>query len=592
MARTRNKKRSNEGPADKAEMKGRAKSTNNSRISKNEASSSPDAKSEVKDSDRGEDRVPATGLPDKGIARSGNDPEWYARDNQLVIDAASIPFSQPLGDKVNFFDPSFNVYNWGITDYFGSGTGNGEAFPGILTAKTKSSFGGSYNVRSPLNVAANMLYTHVRYMNSGRKNYDPADLMIYVGSMADVFSYLVWMERIYKKAFIYSQRNKYIGDALLKSEHIDADDIKKNLANMRYWINTFINKVASYAIPSDIYYFNRRAWIYGSIYLENPDANIKDQLYQFSPDGFYRFELDANSAGMLKYYILDEIQTLPATGYTFSDLTKIGEFLMANITGDEDFGLMAGDIIKAFDGRIIGLAPLPEESDLIPVYSEYVLEQFHNATIIGSERGANQSADHLGDVTQDSGGLLIEWEGIHDDSGGGTYSQRHEYKAATLMMNKLLTVNTPTPNPIDVMECSRMLISNNGIYLANGNRYVTFNCGADYVTSVEITWIDLNGDVQSGTPFNWGTNAENIDKITSAMLKSKCRLSLFKYAPINYLYSRTGTEGTSGGTISDVNVIGNVNNYTILHEDVIAKLHEVALLSMLSVPGVAKMINI
>lgn len=534
------------------------------------------------------------GMEKPGNARATNDPEWYSKDAQLVIDAASIPYSESLGDEVKL-QAQNEVYNTdGSTpQVVADSTVVGSSVPGILTLRTKATFGSNRVAQDPANVAANALYTHVRYVNSGRKNYDPADLFIYVASMADVFSFVTWCMRIYQKGFVYSQRNKYVGKALLKSENIDHNNIVTNLANFRYWLNTFINKVSSFAVPAEISYFQRRAWIYAHMYIENPDSNIKDQLYQFTPDGFYHFTLDAAGAGMLEYKLISEIVG-PNKDLTVADLQAIGDWLLENITGDEDFGLMSGDILKAFNGNIIGIAPIPEEADIIPVYSEYVLLQIKNAMITHAARGAsvnykyetltNGVPCYLGNVYQSPDGNIVSLEGVSSDVG-----QTPIDHTLAIGMSKVFTLNTPVPTPIDTMEISRLTIGSGGMMALTGQDPIfKLTCGADIVVDATITRFDRNTNNEWVIDNVIFDSNVKLDSWFSTYWYYVALMHKFKYAPLMYSYLTTGSSPVK---VKNVACMSEVDNYTIVDWRIIKRLHEVALLSMLWVPGVAKVVN-
>lgn len=532
---------------------------------------------------------------------SNNDPEWYSRDNQLVIDAASLPYSEPLGDAPQM-KSAFGLGNVsGNSNFTFSSTGEkASPFSGLMSVKTKASFGFNDDMKSPLNIAAQMLYSHVRVKNSGRKNYDSPDLMMYVASMADIYSFIVWCMRIYAKAFLYSQRNKYIGDAFMLAEHLNPSDFKQNLANFRYWLNSYINKIAAFAVPKDLAYFNRRVWMYSGIYLENPDANIKDQLYEFSPDGFYRFDLDDNKAGRLSYYTISDILG-HGNPLQYSDIITIGNWLLTNVTGDEDFALMSGDIIKAFDGNIIMLSSIAEDPLLVPTYDEYVLEQFHNMRVYGGVlRGNNaiqitkysdtDTKHRSGDVFQlASKGILCSYEMITHDDMAADYDVDvpSDFDALTM---QVLDVNTPVPNPIDNMEISRLTVTGRTLLRPSDNvgdpYYVGLTCGADIAVGIDVVYFDhtLNNVVSA---VHFGSTALYASNSSYARnFKDLIRLRIFKYGPMMKMYVVEPNE-----IISGVMVEGNINNYTIVDSNTIAKMHEVAMLSLLSVPGVAKLIN-
>lgn len=589
MARTNNK------PSNSHNQKGNNNKSSNNRKKKNTGNSNRrPAQNEKPDentpSKAGEER--SDNINDKQD-QPGNDPVWYSRFMELITDAGSLPYSEPFGDPLALTEKDKTIVPSSapgtkkvITNTFDKDV----ALPGICTVMTKASFGRNRNMRDPANVAAQLLYTNTRYKNSGGRNYDTPDLFIYCASTADIYSFVMWAQRTYAKAFLYSQRNKYIGKALLQSENIDADDIVANLANFRYWLNAYINKISSFCVPADIMYYQRRAWIYSHVYLENPDGNIKDQLYQFSPDGFYRFNLDSESKGMLEYAIIDDIITRgPTDLLKYNDFVTIGNWLIANVMGDQDFGIISGDILKAFEGRIIGLAPLPEAPELIPVYDEYVLLQIKNSCVVPVLRSDTYAVEWAtgkksGNVYQSDNGNIVSHELVQIGPTSGP-SDNFFPNSVLSGCHRLLTLSNPSPTPVDNMEITRLTpVTAEVRSIGEGTNvkfYADLSCGADIVVSLTFTRY-------SRTALQNYTRTGNCLAQRDLTYERTLLRTGFKYAPLLYVYNTT--DGQDEVTVDEVKIFGPVDNYTIQPANVLAKLHEVSFISLLSIPGVAKVV--
>lgn len=504
-----------------------------------------------------------------------NDVDWYARDPQLLLDAARIPFSNPLGDKIILHKPG-EIVSPGVTEVDSAYDSNTDGLPGILSLEIVPAVGYANVKTDPVNVAATALYAHVRYVNSGRKNYDPSDLMMYCLAMADIYSFIFWCKRIYGQAFVYSQRNKYVGRDLLQVDHVNATSIINNLANFRYWLNAFINKVQSFAIPADIYYFKRRAFMFSNYYIENSDGNVKDQLYQFTPCGWYKFVLDLNNVGSLEYSPLPS----PGSGMTFSDIANYGESLLQFITGDEDFGLMSGDILKAYEGNIIGLTQLEEDYTVTPIYDLYVLEQFHNATIVDVyknnpshtyTKGSNQY--RYGSIYQSADGLLLSRECAVP---GSTSDPTGPLSVSGL---RIISSESPDPDPGYIVEETRLHCC-----LREQGTSLELNCGTEIAVRVVISYHD-----NSGNNYLSAYNSQYFK--TTSQQGSTAFHWIFKYHPIIHLYNGYVDSGTNKYMLQVDLPVSNIDNYAIIDGMNIEKLHEVSLLSLFFVPGVARLVN-
>lgn len=557
----------------------------------------------------GTDKESGTATSDSDSKEKGakiNDPEWYAKDVQLLNDSASLSYSDPMGQPIELLNGAERI--WGgnsptVGLYVkGDFNSNQDAIPGVCSLFMKHTVGLSYDRNDPVNVAANAFYTHVRYVNSGRKNYDPADLMIATLAIAELHAFLTWCKRLYAYAFLYSQKNQYIGKVLVEENSVNPNDLIDNLANFRYWVNAFANKIASFVLPSDIPYFSRRKFMYDGLYLENPYGNIADQLYQFVPEGFFKFELDSTGKGCLRWKLL----TVKENGWfaakrtgddllTINQIMEFGNSLLSNIMGDEDFGLISGDILKAYGTNILAVEGLPEDYMVLPHYDMTVLSQFKNATVCGHASRANIAPElantpldtahyryALGDVMQDDHGNIVCWEAQRCENDDMISFELNVF------MKKIISLETPTPTPADNIEATRlMVISSRGTPLTEdtSKEFLIYQVGVDYPTLCVLRSNHERNGVPEEYTFQATTNATRTDLINSQNLEDYCA---FKYIPTRYVYSYV-QEGLP--KISKVSPCSNIDNYTVINGYILEKMHTCALLSLFFVPGVAKLIN-
>lgn len=477
----------------------------------------------------------------KEVEKCGtNDPQWYASDPSILRDAASIPYSWALGTTIGR-GPTGALTDAGIAN----------SVPGICRVSVNPVVGLSVTTDSAINVAATAMYSYVRHANSGHANYESSDLMLYCTGMAQVYAYINWCQRLYAVATAYAQKNRYLPLHLLATMGVNANDIVRNLANFRYWINVFISKATSLAVPATMSYFSRTAFLYSNIYCESDQ--IKDQLYYFHPASWLKFEfVNETKAGKLARRTLNPVEA--SKGLTVSEITKFGDELLGAILLDEDMNIMSGDILKAYgaDG-IIKLATLPESVTLYPVYDELVLEQIHNATIVNCD---------LGDVEQVAGeGFISGVPSLNVNT--------HKAMVATSMMNKILSCNKAEPGVDDTIESTRLMVATEASRGTSNTLYLI--CGSEVATDVSYFWNNANGSI-SGVGFTSALNQKDVLKATV--------LKYFKYAPTLYIVNNEITE--------IVGVFESIDNYAVLTAQDISKMHDAALMNMFAVPSVAK----
>lgn len=307
-----------------------------------------------------------------------NDPRWYAQNEQLMRDTASIPYSWPLGNRLDL-GPYATEINKG-------------SLPGIMAIHTAPTFGYSDNPNSPINVAARNVYSFVRHANSGHANYDATDEMIYLMAMDSCYSFLSFVRRIYGVVCTYSFTNRYYPVAALNAMGVDFYNVQENLADFRAWINTIAVKFGSMCIPASMSYMAKHMWMYEGLYYDTPQD--KPQTYLFVPDGFYRFTYDSDGAGMLTYDRLQKMQTTysskpinpfgDSTLLTVQELIDYGNSLINPILQSEDMNIMSGDILKAFGAQnLYMMNTISEDYTVLPVYEPEVLDQIQNLTMVG-----------------------------------------------------------------------------------------------------------------------------------------------------------------------------------------------------------------
>nr|UDL14555.1 MAG: putative capsid protein [Picobirnavirus sp.] len=503
---------------------------------------------------------------DEDTSRSGNDPSWYASNPVLLRDAASYPFSYVTGAS-SIHDPGL----W-IPNYFESGAI--EQVPGIASLHVYPTIGTSINATDPINVASQSVYSFVRHANSGHSNYDPADLMMYILAMANMYSFLVWCQRLYGYALTYDQRNRYIPQDLIRANNVDADDLRTNLANFRFWINTLIAKMVSFAVPATMSVFSRMSFMYSDYYIEG--TSIKEQLYQFVPDGFYQFGLDPEKMyGILEWKPFDW-----STVMKVSDVMNYGDTMFDAIWSQEDFGIMSGDILKAYGDNIIKLSQIPEAYSMIPKFDAMVLTQIKNAEPIRitPKRIAQVPEDGIiGQVL--TAAPFKQGELFYGTSGSGMTAEQattfNNGLMAYLKDDHILTVDMDQPTPEVVIEATRLKV-------AYDQHKAELKCATEVITRVVVT--DRPGHDVELPPIMTGllnttTDAAGVEAVHTAIEVARN----FHYMPKLWLLNLNSTSKKLSAKC-----MFDVDNFTVLDDYDLTKLHEAATINMFAVPSIGK----
>lgn len=521
-----------------------------------------------KDKDEIRDREDFGRERDRKWDRTTNDPTWYAQDKRLLEDSANMYFSWAVGTPFSL-------------DNEAAGVSENLVLPGICAIYTAPSLGYSADKSSPVNVAATALYSYVRSANAGSSNYDAPDLMLYCLALGQVYSYINFLQRTYGLLTLYAQPNRYIPRDVLIACDVDPDSAEGDLANFRYGINLLINKVASFSVPGNLEYFKRMAFMYSNVYTAG--TSIKDQLYMYSPAGFWKFTLsDTNKSGMLDYTPFLDAQ---ADLYTVKDLLNYGNDLLTNILGNEDFNIMSGDINKKYGNDLITLTSLPEYYPIVPIFDIAVLEQMKNATICAAFEGTTRLAGVMAsslDVTQDVSigkGALIHEPAINSNT---TRDEIKNVIMPTVCEGKVLTTTTDKTDSSLVIESSRLMAVGYGVADTNGN--INLYTGSEVVTECRLFLRQYNGLVYSDTTYYRVGYVYNGSTAAAAILPNIVAQRYFRFMPqVHWVAATTSA-------VDDYGLFTDIDNYQILTRQEIQRLHETALMSLFHVPYVAKSI--
>lgn len=521
-----------------------------------------------------------------------NDVSWYANNPEMLRAAASLPFSQSIGTPVTIDGNSQLAWGKGY---------HNEAIPGLMVlryvpvpAANEAMLNGA---NAPMNVAAAGIYSTIRSSNSGGKNYDPPNLMLYLLAMDSVYSFYSWMTRIYGSMRLYSQRNRYLPQLLAEAQGANFDDLMSKLAQFRYYINQFAVRASSMCVPAVMSYYQRHFWLSQNIFAD--DQTLKAQLYMFVPACFLTY-------GMRKSTTSTQELAAPSLGASFridqdtplktlDDIITFGNQLVTEVITDEDFNIMSGDILKAYGAdKLFTLSPITEDYTVTPVYSEEVLTQIENAIILGEQRSPlwvepssanwiqNECAyNQIQEFVQTSstnalGYLRSLFMPMSDVKSGATVKTMEPQRIPGIAGSRLLNLHKDDVDPADVMIATRLCPTLSVYTSGSGTSATTCarlgTSGSEYISNATIY------------RYVWNDAGErNLEKhrFASSMLSSEvpfALLSNMQHHPLVYIVDGAGLDAKTTG------ILGDMDNYTVVDPQTLSRIHETALLSQFGVP--------
>lgn len=489
----------------------------------------------------------------RSYSRNDNDWSWYAKNAQLLKDAASYSFNRPNGIPVDL-----------ANENCGAVLGLSSRQPGICAINLAPTIGISTDAQSPINVAAKNIYSYVRHANSGHTNYDSPDLMCYLTAASSAFSFYAFLARIYGLMNLYSPKNRYLPKMLVEAMNVDYDSILSNLSDFRYQINTLANKLAALYVPSTMPYFTRHYWVYSHVWADSPNA--KAQLYEYTPVGFWSWSPRTSSTGSsLTLLPLKKCafgQSLQPRA-TYASLTGMLNTIINALLGDEDVGIMSGDIKKAYGDKLLYVTTIPEGYSVAPEYNMEVLGQIHNSVSVGWAQSLSNFS-----VTQDTDGNLIQTLKCAGHLGTA--------------ISKVFNSKNEVVEPAEVMVGTRLTTCCSAPYewtysTAAYCGYDVLSCGSEVV--VDYTIYRLSPSSQLGYAALDAQSYMPRDAAYESNMNMLASWSQFDWAPIIYTYEPIGTL-----EYQNVAIFGDLDNWTVLGPTDIDKLHMTALLSEFGVP--------
>lgn len=525
---------------------------------------------------------------------SDNDASWYMRYPELAKDASKLPFTTPLGKY-----PYVSTNGILPAGKFKTGA---EAFgiPGIMAINWFPTIGQSDDPNSPVNIVSREIYSFVRHANSGHSNYDAPDLMMYILSMDSLYSFYAAMVRVYGVMMLYNGMNRYMPKRLVEALGFDFDNISANLAQFRWLINQVAYKLTALYVPLGMSYFERHIWLNSGLYVDS--SSIKAQTYVFKQNAYYIYSATAatNYAAKLNY-------TEVPNKLTLSKCQDFVNSMLDPILSDEDMNIISGDMLRAFGAdNLFTVAPIADDYVVVPSYSQEVLSQIQNLTIMGTpnttiDTNNGFKADIVQRInTEDfTPGVyqFLTFDGNFINKANSTGKEDKLNAWACTTYDKLVTMLTDNPTAEEIMVATRLTNIANAFavreYTDKSTTYRQAHLTADMLSTEVVTDIDIynvrsNGQYvsHSVSPFVlYGSEVRESPLRAGTNNVALSLLSAFDWHPTVYLMH---SEADDDSVIVDGTIV-EFNNFTTVDRNDLQRLHETALISEFFIPDVRKL---
>lgn len=502
----------------------------------------------TKDARRGAEAQDIIGrmLAHKRCLTNDNDKAWYNRYPEQVANTAKLAFATPLGcgQDVTFYDSNDANY----------------IAPGIMNIHWIPTFGVNENKYSAFNVAMLRMFERMRSELQGSiSGIEPADLAMYLISVDSLYTLHQYCRKLYGLVNGYSVENWYYPQAMINGMGWEITDLVKDGPFFRYALDQMAIMLAHLCIPyskEELSLFGRHSWLAGSYFVDSNTARA--QSYQFVLDGVYKFDNTVPTGSQCTM-----VPIVPTTTNGVQYLFDLFMECYNSLAGDEDTGNIAGFIKRVFP-NLLDIPLTPDNFLVEPSYSQEVLSEIENLTIIGGLYALNSTNVGQWNITQNpevnNGAVLVQPVITTTDATFYGYPS-----------NKVLNFHWEMPTPDDVMVATRFCPT----YTFSADNKITFtSLGSELVTYIDIVNLQQTGTVLRRSIQAPVINIQETEPNLAIKMYDIVALTQFDWAPIVVATTQTGTSNPAfSGFIADLDV------FTTLEFEKLARINYVAMQS-------------
>lgn len=508
---------------------------------------------------------------------STNDPSWYNSNTRLISDVTKISFSNQLGTLVEMNGGTGQEYTGHVSDL---------TVPGIAVIKMMNTPGIAVNSSDGVNIAAQGLFQYVRKNLSTVAAYAPADVMLYVLGIDEIYSQYANITRLFGICNAYSAYNMFMPKNLICACYDmtpdNFDDLIGHLNDYRARFNNLILKASTLYLPTDFTITKRHAWLYSNYFVDGMTTKSQIYIHRKVRYGF----IDERTYDTGTALLTEE------SGKTITALLNEFEHSLDAYRNSDSMIRIAADMRRAFEERSAWkLAYVDELFITTPIYDQNVLSQIHNLSIyppsaytaLNTTTSAHTDINAF-DVTQsvDNNTLwfnpVMSWPAADYQSIPNIYVER---EMLPLIADQLVNFHKQEVTQDDILEATRnTLAANRQLTSPGGIATVSLQLlqtGVDICVGITLytrtsqfgilTGYELAGVLSAFEP---GTEA--LDVIT--------KMSVFDWLPRVYINTRAWNSEYSIW----VDLIYDLDNYSVIPKSLIGRINDNILTSMWMVP--------
>lgn len=483
-----------------------------------------------------------------------NDYTFYAPSEQIAKDIASFPYSVLTGAQ-------FTVTS---TNGIAASQWSDWRPQGCMALEYCNAQKSTANATQGLNKAATQLYTYLRHVNSGARNYEPADVMMLVLAMRDIYSEYLELARALGVVQYYNFENRYFPELILRALRIDAADLRANIAQYRGRLNLIAQAINSIAIPKYFKAIDRAAYITSNVFADS--NSMRGQMYVFRKSLYYTFDTTSSETGTM---LTAAWHAKGANTDTFAVRLQVLDSMVQAILLDTDANTISGDVLHAFaDSQLYQVAEVPENYMVVPTMDEDILAQIENSLSFGSYFAdgiaapmANSAAAQY-NVTQTGG--LVNWAPFI-----GANTGTSNFYPLEVVFNS----HKDDVDYRDNLEWSRLIIGAAAEMVTTTTGIRLLQCGLELVFGEYM--YSIRGDAVEGVELKQIISPSGTAAVANANVISLMEVEEYDWHPTVYLIRISGSGATAA--VSDFRIAADLKKFTFIPRNIVDSVHNAAL---------------
>lgn len=524
------------------------------------------------------------GCPDRGkkwdYSKRTNDWRWYSIDEKISKNFGNLPFNLLAGVPFTLDLQTDFTNKPIIKPQLVMAINVIDAIAGAGTTMNDQSGGGSV-MSAGLRTAGNQLYQYLRHVNSGARTYEPADIMMFILAVRDIYAEVSEIRRALGLTRYYSLQNVTMPEQLIKALQIDYGDMVKHIANYRGRLNTLIARINAFAIPDYFKAFYRTDFIFSNVFMDS--TSPRGQFYLFRRTGYYTFSGTTSETGTELVYTDYFTKKISSSGSVDTFICTLNarldalEGMIDAIESDTDALTMAGDVLSAFkESNLLQIGTVPDDYLVMPIFDENILAQIENCIPVTTFANSVRSA--IGTDTTIMAQLNVKQEngqikGIHLSSADGTLLMPRKAQPQQFVFNS----HVDQPDYTHILDWTRLMSYGFASKTGTANNLYIQSSGLEIPVSIVLYNIEggamelvTNMDVLNGSTLVVGDQAAYA-------------VSQFDWHPILYRWIFNSSSIDAGPI--NFHLIGDLKMYTVIDRKTIVNMNSVANLAAFYADG-------